>query len=435
MIKTTKEAYNFIKKTSWVGKSAGLGRMKELLSRLKNPEESLDIVHVAGTNGKGSVCSMLASILTASGCRTGLLTSPHLIQMNERIRIGDETIDDVSLCRTAEEVRQASLGMSEAPTEYEILTAMALLYFKEAGARAAVMEVGLGGEFDSTNAVEKTVLSIITSIGLDHTEILGRSAEEIASAKAGIIKPFVPVISSVSDSGANAVIKKRAEQLSAPFIQTRPEEFEPVNSDLKGTSFKFKGFEREFFLPLAGSYQHGNVSTVMTAVRELRSLGFDISDESIANGLAACSWPARFEVLSEEPVFIVDGAHNPEGVNAALRSLGELGLVPKDGVTFVCGVLADKDFRAMMEEMAPFARKVYTLTPDSKRALDAKKLEALARECGIEAESCADEREAVRKAKKDAGADGTVCFLGSLYLAGRVRKAALEESGSLTVKT
>ncbi len=422
MIKTVDEAYGFIKQKTWTDTGVGLERMRELLGALGHPERAFAVIHVAGTNGKGSVCSMLASIFTASGFKTGLLTSPHLISMNERIRIGDELIGDEAFCRVAEEVRQASLKMSEPPTEYEIITAMAFLYFKEEGTDAAVIEVGLGGELDSTNAIEKPVLTVITSIGLDHTEILGNSLTEIASAKAGIIKPKVPVVANVSDNGAYSVIEERAHSLSSPLDRVNDGDLECVSSDLHGTRFKFKGFDREFFLHLAGAYQRRNAATVMTAVRELKKAGFGITDDGIAAGLAGCSWPARFEVLSEHPAFIVDGAHNPEGVSAAVRSLMELLPEEKNGVIFICGVLADKDFPAMMKLLSPIAKKVFTLTPDSKRALDGKRLKEIAEGCGIEAESCESEKEAARKALQTAGKDGTVCFLGSLYLAGRIRE-------------
>lgn len=417
-----KEAVEYIERVRWTERTVGLHRMRELLELLGHPEKDLKFIHVAGTNGKGSVCSMLESVMRASGRRTGLYTSPHLLKINERIKVDGECISDEDFCRYVEKIKEVTPRMSEEPTVFDTLTATGLMYFCERKVDIVILEVGLGGIYDSTNFVEKPLIEIVTTIGYDHMAILGNTLPEIASSKAGIIKKNTPVVVYGGEDEVNEVFRKKAREVGAELIITDFDDMKITTGDDRETHFTFKGFEGEYTLKLSGLYQRNNAAVVMTSLRKLVEDGFGLDEESIRKGMEAAYWPCRFEIVAQSPTFIVDGAHNPEGIRAVTDSASELANGRK--VVFILGVMKDKDVNGMVNTLKKAGTEFFTLTPDSDRALDSEELAKRIREAGANAVSCGNAAEAVAKARECAGKDGIVCSIGSLYLAGPVREAA-----------
>lgn len=423
-IMTYQEAVTYLNAAEWKSDHAGLGRMEELCERLGHPERDLRFIHIAGTNGKGSVSAMLDSILRAAGYRVGLFTSPYIERFNERIRFGGVSISDGDLARDTETVKACIDEMAEAPTAFERITAAALVYFRRMNCDYVVFECGLGGRLDSTNVIPTAALSIITGIALDHCHILGNTIGEIAAEKAGIIKPGVPVLFGEGDESAAEVIRRTAGQRGSPLIRTDFSAITDIHADLSGTSFRFRG--REVRIPLAGLYQTRNTATVLTAVDLLRERELVIPESAVANGLASVRWKARFERLSEDPLVFYDGAHNPQGVAGATENIGRL-LSPltEDGlVVLLMGVIAEKDHRHMIAALAPFASAVVTVRPDNPRALSAEETASEFRAWGTEAAPAATIADGVRAAVELARRENRplVC-LGSLYLYAPVKQA------------
>lgn len=430
----------YLQQGAWADVKLGLHRTEELLERLGNPQDSLKIVHVAGTNGKGSTSAFIAGILQAAGYTTGLFTSPYILRFNERIQIDRTDISDEDLLEVAADVRDQALLMGEAPTAFELLTATALHYFAQKQCDVVVLEVGLGGRLDSTNVVTP-LLSVITPIALDHTAVLGDTIAKIAAEKAGIIKRGVDVLSYPQHSDAAAVIKERAMQQGSAV---RTPCFSLVDAHVEGMTqvFSYDGIE-DVRLRLAGVYQPYNAAMAIEAVRILRGKGFVVSDSAIKNGLEATTWPARFEVVAQHPVTIVDGGHNEQGARVLAQSLQEY--FPEGGVTFVMSVLRDKDYRAMIECVLPFARRFFVAAPpDNDRALSADELADVIREMqrekecgycscvvGASVESCPSVHAAVLRAREAAGSDGVMCCFGSLYSVQETMEALSETAEPL----
>ncbi len=414
---TYSEALSYIHKTDWKGSRLGLERIERLLYALGDPQKSLRFIHVAGTNGKGSVSVMLASVLQEAGYRVGLFTSPFLLEFRERIRISGAYISEAELIEAVEAVRPFADAMEDSPTEFELMTALAFWYFREKKCDLVVCEVGLGGELDSTNVIENPLLSVITSIGLDHTRELGERIEDVARAKAGIIKPFAPVLFGEAENAeADAVLRARAEALCAPYHTVGRKALSVGESTLFGTRFSF-GAYRDLSLSLCGAYQPINAASVLSALPILAERGVQVPEDAVRRGLSAARWPGRFEVLSRDPVVIADGAHNPHGAAALCESLdccfGEdarfLALV---------AVMADKDYRTLL---APILRRVdaaYCTAPEGHaRALDAKKLAAVCDEFSVESYAFPDVKEAVANAVSASRERGLpLLIFGSLYL-------------------
>ena len=421
---TYEEALSYIHSVDWKGSRPGLERISELCERLGHPERGLRFIHIAGTNGKGSVSAMLDSILRAAGYRAGLFTSPYIESFNERIRLDGADISNEDLALDTATVREAVDAMEDSPTEFELITAIAFVYYRRMGCELVVLECGLGGRLDSTNIIDTPVLSVITGIALDHCAILGDTTEKIAAEKAGIIKPGVPVLFGEGDDGAEAVIRETARERGCRYVRTDFSGIADVKADLDGTSFRYRG--RPVKIPLLGMYQTRNAAMVCEAVDLLREEGLTISDEAVDAGLSAARWKARFEILSREPLVIYDGAHNPQGIAGAVENIRTvLSPLTKDGrVGLLMGVMADKDHRDMIGMLAPHAAFAVTVRPDNARSLDPLSAAREFRECGVEAEGFADLHEAVRHAKNRAAEAGIplVC-LGSLYMYADVKRA------------
>ncbi|MEM5781162.1 MAG: folylpolyglutamate synthase/dihydrofolate synthase family protein, partial [Lawsonibacter sp.] len=332
------QALEFIQPTAITQTRLGLDRIRELMRRLGDPQNDLRFVHVAGTNGKGSVCTMLASILQQAGYTTGLYTSPHLLSIHERMRVNGDAITSKELIRLAEEVKPAVDQMADVPSEFERITAMALLYFKKRGCQIVVLEVGLGGRLDSTNIIPPPDAAVITNIGLEHTEYLGNTLSKIAGEKAGIIKENTPTILYEQSEEVTSVVQRVCLDMHAPLFVTERKQVQLCSSGLKGQQISYRE-RKNLFLPLLGTYQIQNAAVVLDTVDVLnQKQGYHISDQSIVNGLCKVQWPGRFEVLMERPLVLVDGAHNPNGVEHLAASIREY--LPDRKITFVMGVMA-----------------------------------------------------------------------------------------------
>ena len=423
---TYEEALEYIHGINWTFCKPGLERTEELCKRLGNPEASLKFIHVAGTNGKGSFSSMLAGVLQNSGLRVGLYTSPYIIRFNERMKVNGEDITDTELAKITAEVKPIADSMADRPTEFELITAIAFTYFARHGCDVVVLEAGMGGRLDSTNVIRKPLLSVITGIALDHTAFLGDTTEKIAKEKAGIIKDKAPVLYGGADRAALEVIRRAAEDAGSDFYTVCREDITVEESTLSGTRFSYKDY-RDIELSLLGTYQPYNAANVLSAVDILRERGLVIPDEAVRAALKSSKWPARFEIISDNPLTVYDGAHNPEGIESAVKSIKHY--FKDERVYAVSGVLKDKDYRRIAKEISTVAEKVFTLTPDNPRALSAEEYANVYRECGIEAEPYKSIKDAVKAAKYEARGSGKalVC-LGSLYIYSEVRDAIEQEN-------
>ena len=424
---TYSEALSFIHRTDWKGSRLGLERIRELLSRLGDPQKRLKFVHVAGTNGKGSVSSMLCSVLTEAGYRTGLFTSPFLVEFRERIRSGETLISEEQLIEAVLCVQDAVNSMEDAPTEFELMTAIGFWYFEKMQCDVVVCEVGLGGELDSTNVIEASLLSVITSIALDHTKELGDTVALVARAKAGIIKEGAPVLFGESENReALAVIREVAESKNAALSLVNASDLFVHETTLSETRFSY-GKYSDLLLSLIGSYQPKNAAIAVEAVEILNTRGLCISEDALRQGLRKAAWQGRFEVLSKDPVIIMDGAHNPHGAAALAASLDAC--FDKDArFLALCAVMADKEYPALFSAVSSRLDRVFCVAPEGiARALDAKKLAAECSEFGLLAKSFPTVEEGARAAYEAAVAEGRpLLVFGSLYLYREARAALLQ---------
>ena len=416
------EALSYIHSVCWKGSVPGLSRTRELLGKLGNPEQSLKFIHIAGTNGKGSTAAMLASILEEAGYTVGLYTSPFINRFNERMQVNHTCIGDEELAELTDYVRPYADSMADSPTEFELITAIAMEFFKRKHCDIVVLEVGMGGALDSTNVIDTPEVAVIAAMGFDHTRELGSTMTEIASAKAGIIKPHGDVVIYGQNPEAEAVFERVAAEQHSTLSRPDYSQLIPGDFSLEGQSFSY-GTWKDLRIPLVGAYQLNNAAVVLTAVEILRRKGWSVSDDAVREGLAHTRWPARFEVLHRDPVFIVDGGHNPHGIKATAESLQRI--FPGRKFVFVTGVLADKDVEHILGLIVPMARRFYTVTPPNPRAMQADVLAQRIQAMGAEAIPCPTIPQAVRDAMDFAGKDGVVCALGSLYMSGDIRNCFL----------
>lgn len=364
------EAIALLHGANWKHTKIGLERMRDFMHALGDPQEKLRYVHIAGTNGKGSACVMTQSILTAAGFRTGLYISPHLDQFNERISIDGETISDADLRRLAARVRAAAETLGEEPTDFEMITAMAFCWFEEQHCDLVVLEVGMGGRLDATNVISHPEVCAIMHIGLDHTEFLGDTVEQVAAEKAGILKPGADCVLYHQLPGVIDVVQQRFADVNpdaaARLVITDPTAFTARTRTIDGQVFDYRN-RPELRIQLLGNYQMENAMAVLDIIDCLQRRGWGITENAIRAGLAQATWPGRFEVLSREPLLIVDGAHNPNGVEALVDTIRAY--FPDQKINFVMGVMKDKDYHTMLRLIAPFAARFITELPDAHRAL------------------------------------------------------------------
>ena len=396
------------------GSVLGLERMTKLLDILGNPQDELKVIHVAGTNGKGSVAHIIASVLQQAGYRTGLFTSPHLYRFNERFQVNGAPIPDAALDRLAERVLAAADTLPEHPTEFELMTAIGFLWFAEADCDLVVVEVGLGGRLDSTNVIPAPEVAVITNIGLEHTAILGSTLAAIAAEKSGILKPGCRAVLYGQSREVGEVVARACVEKNIPLTVTDDSQLTLLSSGLDGQRFTYRGSA-----PLLGDYQLRNAMTVLDTVDALRAQGRNISADAVAHGLAAARWPGRLELVHRRPDLIIDGGHNPQCAQALAASLR--GLYGGKKLIFLIGVLADKDWQSMVGEVLPLAKAIVTVRPESERAKDENELAAWVRAQGVPAEAHASIGEALDAALALAGPEDTVCAWGSLYSVGELR--------------
>ena len=413
------EALEYIHAVQWAGHKPGLSRTRTLLAALGDPHKTLKFVHVAGTNGKGSTAAMLASCLQAAGYRVGLFTSPFINRFNERIQINGEQIPDEALVQLVERVRPAADAMTDIPTEFEIITALGMLWFAEQKCDIVVLEVGLGGTLDSTNVIDPPECAIITALGMDHVKELGPTIADIAAAKAGILKPGSPAVSYGGVPEADAVIARVAKEQHAPLTVVDFHKLRCDGGDLDEVTFDFDGLNG-VRLPLIGSYQPKNAATAITTLRVLREKGWNIPEEAIRKGLETVRWPGRFELLRHSPAFLLDGSHNAHGMRATVQSLQDR--FPGEKFVFLISIMADKDVSEMLALLEPLARQFVTVAAHTPRATPAETLAAQIRAAGFRAEAAPSIEAGVARAL-ELGGEGPVCALGTLYFSGDVRQA------------
>jgi dihydrofolate synthase/folylpolyglutamate synthase len=415
------------------GVRPGLEPEKALLERLANPQHAFAAIHVAGTNGKGSVCAMLDAILRSTGLKVGLYTSPHLVRFNERIRVQGESITDPELAGLfeaiephAEAVKQA-LGGREL-TFFEFTTALAFEHFRRKGVQVAVIEVGMGGRLDATNVVLPLV-SVITRISLDHTAYLGTTIEAIAGEKAGIIKAGRPVVCGATPDEARAVIQGTARDRGAPFIDAATTAaVRRVSQDINGQKVSLSGGGTDYgtvTVSLLGRHQLENIATVVATLEALAGCSpLTVSPDVVRRGLAQARWPGRLQRLSEHPPVILDGAHNPDGARALAAALRDL--FKKRPIGLVWGMCEDKDVQGFAQVMGGMVRRCWVVPIDTERSLAPEKLALLARAQGWET-TTATVADGIREARVWAEENhGAVCIAGSLFLAGEVLGAGYE---------
>ena len=411
---TYKEALEYIHSVTWMGSRPGLSRIAELCEKMNNPQNSLRFVHVAGTNGKGSFSCMLSEVLREAGYRVGLFTSPFIKEFNERIRVNGQDIPNEDLADVTEYVRGFADTMEDLPTEFELITAIALEYFRRQNCDIVVLEVGMGGRLDSTNVINTPILSVITEISLDHTGMLGDTVEAIAAEKAGIIKTGVPVMFSGTDTRARAVIANTAQRMGCAITYPVYDTLLVEQSSIEGSTFTYKG-KSGYTISLAGLYQPRNAAAVICAVEALRRGGYAISDEALRAGLACARWSARFELLRRDPVIIYDGGHNPGGVSVSFGSVARY--FPNTKCTALTGIMADKDYTETVGISAPYIARAFTVTPNVPRALNGEAYADTYRAHGVEATSCESIESGVAAAIEDARREGRpLIIFGSLYM-------------------
>ncbi|WP_296627216.1 folylpolyglutamate synthase/dihydrofolate synthase family protein [uncultured Negativibacillus sp.] len=416
-----RQAVEFVESSSIVRERYGLEKLQQALHLLGDPHHHTEFVHIAGTNGKGSTAAMTASVLQTAGYRTGLYTSPHLMRYNERMHIDGVPISDEDFVEAASQVQRVCEQLGGVPIVFEVLTLMALWYFAQQHCDIVVLEVGIGGLLDSTNVIPSPKVAIITQLGMDHTETLGNTLEEIAAQKGGIVKEGTPTVMALQEPSAVAVVQQICDKYHAPLALADPERLRVLDASVAGQTLEDREYGK-LMLPLAGAHQRKNAANVLEAVAMLRTQGYRISDDDVREGIAKTVWPARFERLSTAPDFILDGGHNPQCLHAATAALREY--YPGQKVVFLVGMMADKDTDHMLAEMASIAKSFVCIRPDSPRAMQPQLLaQQLTERFHLPACACGSVREGIAEATRQAGKEGVVCALGSLYLAGEVRAA------------
>ena len=402
------------------GTKPDLRRIRFLLNALDNPQEKLKFVHIAGTNGKGSTAAMTASILQKAGYRVGLFTSPYIYRFNERIQIGGQQIPDETVMALTAKIKALTTEMDEMPTEFDFVTAMAMDYFAAEKCDIVVLEVGVGGALDSTNIIPAPEVAVITNIGLDHTDLLGNTLEEIAAVKAGIIKKGCHAVAYPGTAAVEAVYKTLCAEKDVPLTIADFGKLKLLHHDLEGQTFDC-GIRKGLLLPLLGNHQLHNAAVVLSVIDALIARGWQITEIHIAAGIAHVSWPGRFDIVSKDPLFIIDGGHNPQCIEALVKNIEDYLAGRK--LVVLTGVLADKDYGEMFRPVMPFADCFVCITPDNPRKMPAQELAGYLTKAGATATAAETVKEGVLTAKTLAGNDGVVLCFGSLYSIGEIRFA------------
>lgn len=414
------QAIAYIHSVCWKGSIPGLGRTQELLEKMGNPEKKLKFVHIAGTNGKGSTAAMTASILSKAGYRTGLYTSPYIYRFHERIQVDGVEISDEDLTEITEYVKPLADSMAQSPTEFELVCCIAFEYFYRKKCDIVVLEVGMGGAWDATNVIEVPEVAVITNIGLDHTEYLGDTVEKIAETKSGIFKPHGHAVVYRSTPSVEAVYERVCAERD---VSLRKADFDGLvlkAHTLEGQVFDC-GSRKNLVLPLLGDHQLHNASVVLSIADTLIGEGWKISEQNIYDGIRDVRWPGRFDIVCRKPLFIIDGGHNPQCIEALVKNIRDY-LAGKK-VIALTGVLADKDYADMYKPVMPLVNRFVCITPPNPRKLEAQQLAQYLQQAGAQAQASESILDGVKKAMDLAGEDGVVLCFGSLYSIGGIRDA------------
>ena len=420
---TGSDAINYIHSYGWRGSIPGLSRTYELLHRIGDPQKKTKFIHIVGTNGKGSTAAMLASVLQKAGYVTGLYTSPYILTFHERMQVNGEMISDDELGRITEFVMPHAEAMEEHATEFELVTVIAMEYFARHACDIVVLEAGMGGEMDSTNVIDSPEVAVFTNIGLDHTEYLGDTMEKIAATKAGIIKPGCDAVCYRSMPSVEAVLERACTEKNVRLHKADFDAIVSKSHGIEGQTFDF-GKRGNLFLPLLGDHQLYNAAVVLTTLDVMKNRGWSISEKNIRDGLYDVRWPGRFEVLRRDPLFIVDGGHNPQCMEALAQNIRQY--LNGRELTILTGVLRDKDYTDMYRLVAPYAARFVTVTPPNPRALTAEELAEELKVFTKPIETVGDVREGVHRAIFEAGKNGVVLAFGSLYMVGDIRDEAVK---------
>lgn len=424
---TYPEALEYIHNTLQYGSKPGLERIAFLLEKMGNPQDSLRFIHVAGTNGKGSICTACASVLVAAGYKTGLFISPYITDFRERIQINGQMISEDDLAAEVERIRpfaEETAKELEQPTEFEIIAALAFQYFKARRCDAVVLEVGLGGRFDATNVIKAPLVSVIASVSLDHTEILGDTIAKIAFEKCGIIKAGGATVTVPGqDTQALKMIQKACARMDNQLIIPESRAVSVLQEGIEGSRITYKG--HEYVIPLGGRQQIGNFITAAEAAGVLNSRGFSIGCQDIANGFAKVSFPARLEILSRRPLIILDGAHNPGAAQALAASIDRY--LPGKKIIAVMGILKDKAYETVIPLVASRCASFIAVEPENPRALPSQETAKVAARSCTDCVWREDLAEAFEEALRRANAESVILICGSFYLAGPMRCIVLKK--------
>lgn len=424
-----KEARVYLDEVSKYGSVLGLESMRELLRRLGDPQNELKFIHISGTNGKGSVLAYLSTILSGAGYRTGRYISPTLFSYRERIQVDGEYIEKESLACHVTAIAAAAEDMQKAglpsPTVFEIETALAFLYFKEKRCDIVTLEVGCGGLLDATNVITTTLMEVIASISMDHTDLLGDTLAKIAAQKAGIIKPDTMVVSAQQKSEAAQVIEDTCKEQHCTLQMVDESKISNVHYGAEGQTFSYKEWEN-VAISLAGSYQLKNAALALEGVEALRKLGYALSDQQVREGLLHTAWRGRFTTLRRDPTVIIDGAHNPAAALELKESLERY--FPGKTLYFVMGMFKDKDYAQVIDLTAPLARHIITVeTPGNPRAMPARELAEAVGKVNPSVEWADSVAHGVEKALAMAGKEDAVIVFGSLSFLGEAADAVNEK--------
>lgn len=405
------------------GKKESLNRMIALLDKIGNPQKNLQFVHIAGTNGKGSTASFISSILNQTAIKTGLFTSPHLEKINERIRVNQITITDQEFIRLTETVApfvdEVENELNEKLYSFEILTAVAFLYFAEKECELVILEAGIGGRLDATNTIDTPEVAIVTSIGLDHMKVLGDSKESIAREKAGIIKENGVLVFPEMEENLETIFYEKAAEQRAKVIKVKAADIMDLSLTEEASIFSYKRF-KQVRIQLIGRHQVMNACLAIEAINILQTKGYPIKDSAISKGLYETRWAGRMEKISDEPLIILDGAHNPAGVHSLKETIEALFKNKK--LTFVVGMMKDKSYNDMIEMMLPFAERIYTVSPDDYRGFDPKEVSDWIKEKGVQSQAYESVDSVIDTLKTESDGSDKIIVFGSLYLMGEFRE-------------